>query len=139
MDASPGSDVAQNLAALFVQARVSGKRSGLEGGAHPWLNVLRRDSSRANASGLRAPGPFLGSGTEDGCFPDLSKCVEQGFLAVTVACALCAKMEKSGEQIGDHAHEDVHVNLLVGPVVLRPKHHVHGILEMSEDRLDVGL
>jgi len=94
------------------------------------LNVFEL---RGRAQGL------LGGRADDGCLPDLCETVEQSLLGVTVACALSAKVEKSGEQEGDNTHEDVNVELLVGPVVLRPKHHVQRILEVSKDRLDVSL
>ena len=60
------------------------------------------------------------------------------------ACVWCVgatgtQVQKVGEQEAENAGEHVDVQLLVGPVVLRPKSHMSWILEVSEDRLDCGL
>lgn len=79
-------------------------------------------------------------GTEHRRAPDRHEVLEKPLHPVWVSDGFPgAEVEKSSEEIGEDAGEDVDMEFLVGPVELGTQRDVDGILEVREDGFDISL
>jgi hypothetical protein len=82
---------------------------------------------------------FVG-GANHGDATDVFEVLEESLHAVRVCGGLAGtEVEEAGEEIAEQTSQDMDVEFLIGPVVLRPQGDVDGVLEVGEDGFDGGL